>query len=81
MENRNKNLVEPMEDKEKVCKETSISRRQFLKKTAYITPSIIVLGNLPIPVIAGASTIDTTNTNFGGFGGGNSGGFGSGFGG
>ncbi len=81
MENRNKNLVEPMEDKEKVCREIFISRRQFLKKTAYITPSIIVLGNLPIPVIAGASTIDTTNTNFGGFGGGNSGGFGSGFGG
>ena len=35
--------------------ETTKSRRNFLKKAAYVAPTIIGLGGLTLPVSAGAS--------------------------
>ena len=49
-------------------KDTSISRRSFLKRTAYVSPSLIVLGALSKPVTALGSVVDTTNTDFTGGG-------------
>jgi len=42
-------------NKEKIIKKkVSVSRRQFLKKTVYVTPSIIVLGQLAQPTYVNA---------------------------
>lgn len=68
MKKRNKHMIEQKKDKVEVPKETSVSRRQFLKKTAYVTPSLIILGGLSKPVIALGS--DDIGTGFGRPGGG-----------
>jgi len=46
-------------------------RRNFLKKTAYTAPKLIVLGYMAKMPAAGASTFDETTGPGGGFGGGN----------
>lgn len=74
MKNRNKHTIEQKEDQKEVSKKTSVSRRQFLKKTAYATPSLIILGNLPTPVMANNNgslpVTDNNNGSGGSFGGG-----------
>ncbi|PHS41850.1 MAG: hypothetical protein COB07_02080 [Sulfurovum sp.] len=52
MENRNKQTLEQKVDQVEVSKKTSVSRRQFLKRSAYATPSLIILGSLAKPVAA-----------------------------
>ena len=63
MENRN--MIEQKKDPEEISKKTSVSRRKFLKKTAYATPSLIILGALSKPVTAHASVVDDTGFNGG----------------
>lgn len=50
------------------CVEKHISRRQFVKKAVYATPSIVMLGSVLTPTTAFGS--DTNNNAGGGFGGG-----------
>ena len=73
----NAKMTEQKKEQTEVSKKIFASRRKFLKKTAYVTPTLIVLGNLPKPVLASGGSGDNRDTNFGGFGGG-PGGFGGG---
>ena len=52
--------------------EKHISRRQFVKKAVYATPSVVMLGSVltPTTALAFGSNVDTTDNPGGGFGGG-----------
>jgi len=71
MKTRKIDIMENVKNRKNTNKESLESRRKFLKKTVYSAPSLIVLGNLVYPTIAGASTtIDDRDGPGGGFGGG-----------
>lgn len=58
MKIRENDLPDHLEAQKKADKRTPVSRRQFLKKTAYATPSLIILGSLVKPVTAAAGSDD-----------------------
>lgn len=67
MEDKAKDMIEQIEDKKEINSETTVSRRQFFKKTIYAAPSLVVLGSLARPTVAYGS--DTRAGPGGGFGG------------
>lgn len=75
MKIRENDLMSSKKDQKKVDKGTVVSRRQFLKKTAYTAPSLVILSSLTRPTVAFGGS-DTNTGPGGGFGGGN--GFGGG---
>lgn len=70
MENKEKDMIDQIEEKKEISSKTSMSRRLFLKKTVYTAPSLVALGSLTQPAVAGGSTTDSRDADFdGGFGG------------
>ena len=63
--------LDPNKNHNDIKNEEQKARRSFLKKTVYAAPSIMALGQLVRPTVAGASTLDNQNAGNNSFGGGN----------
>jgi len=66
MKIKKRNNIAPLETEK--TRENHISRRQFVKKAVYATPSVVMLGSVLTPTTAFGS--DTNTGPGGGFGGG-----------
>jgi len=60
LENNNKNLTTVVQNESFEKKKTEISRRSFLKRTAYSAPVLMAMGQLAKPTSASADGVGST---------------------